>query len=446
MKHLHRAKERSEVKKLLLVEEMLAERVISLVRMLLVGGGAALAVIQALARREEMLRLILPAGILVVFSAFLLVHSLIAVKAALRKGQAAEAMKYLHITADAGLIAWLLHMGIPFASRIINPLHPVDLPLLYTACFSAVAAVYLFINLFRFHFYAALYAGVLLLGLYGLIPFLSPDFTPLFRNPALLTGNLGAMIFLLGSFALDIFLSVFLSGRVRRFLVKHKAQERLARFLPATIDRELLERGQDIPDKGVRCRATILFADIHGFASLTEALSPEETVDLLNAYYNDMIEVIFRHEGAVAKITGDGLTAVFGAPLKSLEAEANAVQAAIDMCRKLESRNAVRTHAKKPLLEIGVGIHTGDVVLGSVGSERRMDFTAIGDTVHTAIRLEQFSQPAAARIIVSETTRARLGSGFSIALLGKTTLKGKTQALRVYSVNPWLTPVDLTQA
>jgi class 3 adenylate cyclase len=445
MKHLHRKKERSEVKKLLLIEEIISERVISLIRVAIVGWFAALAVIRALAHRRDMLEILLPIGIISFFSLLLMVHSLVAGKRTLRTGHYGDVMKYFHITVDALLIAYAAHVGLGFVREFSTALNTVDLALLYTAFFTAAASAYLFINLFRFHLYAGLYAGILLLGLYAVVPFINPVFKPLFHNPRVLGESLYFMALFTSAFLLDLILSILLAARVRRFLVKTKAQERLARFLPETIDRELLERGQDIPDKGVRCRATILFVDIHGFTTLAEAMGPEETVELLNAYYNDMIQVVFKHEGAVDKLIGDGLMAIFGAPLKSVEPESNAVRAAIDMCRQLESLNAVRKHAAKPPLRIGVGIHTGDVILGSVGGERRMDFTAIGDTVNTASRLEQFSRTAAGRIIVSETTRARLGNEFSVSILGKTTLPGKTQALRVYAVNPWLTPVDVTQ-
>jgi class 3 adenylate cyclase len=445
MKHLHRRKERSEVKKLLLIEEILSERVISLIRMTIVAWFAALAVVKALAHRDALWAIILPIGVIALLSIFLLIHSLATGKRSLRTGHYAEVMKYLHITADTALIAYLAHIGIGFVRGFSTSLNTVDLALLYTAFFTAAAAAYLLVNLFRFNIYAGLYAGLLLLGLYAVVPFINPVFKPIFHDPALLGDTLYFMACFSSALLMDIILSVLLAARVRRFLVKTKLQERLARFLPETIDRDLLERGQDIPDQGVRCRATILFADIHGFTTLAEAMGPEKTVELLNAFFNDMIPVIFKYEGAVDKLIGDGLMAIFGAPLKSLEAEANAVRAAIDMCRKLESLNTVRKHAKQTPLRIGIGIHTGDVVLGSVGSERRRDFTAIGDTVNTAGRLEQFSRTAAGRIIISETTRSRLGNEFSVTLLGKTTLRGKTQALRVYTVNPWLTPVDVTQ-
>ncbi len=446
MWHFNRKKERSEVKKLLLIEEILSERVISLIRMAIVGWFATAAVIRALAHQQAMLEILIPIGVITLLSILLLMHSLVAGKRTLRTGHYGDVMKYFHITVDALLIAYVAHSGIRLVRSFSPALTTVDLALLYTAFFMAVAAVYLFVNLFRFHLYAGLYAGILLLGLFAVVPFINPVFLPLFHDMTLLGESLYFMFFFMSAFLLDIILSVLLAARVRRFLVKNKARERLARFLPETIDRDLLERGQDIPDKGVRCRATILFADIHGFTALAEAMGPEETVKLLNAYYNDIIQVIFRYEGAVDKLMGDGLMAVFGAPLKSLEAEANAVRAAIDIFRKLESLNTLRTHSRQPPLRIGIGIHTGDVILGSIGSQQRMDFTAIGDTVNTASRLEQFSRTAAGRIIVSETTRSRLGNEFSVTLLGKTTLRGKAQALRVYSVNPWLTPVDVTQA
>jgi class 3 adenylate cyclase len=448
MNHMLHKRERSEVKKLLLIEECLAERIISIIRMALVGYFAAMAIIRSLAHRQEMLALILPVSILGAAAIFLLVMSLVAGKRALQSGHYGEPMKYIHITVDVALIAYLAHTGLGFIRETSPGLNTVLVALLYTACFMLAAVSYQLVNLFRFHRLSSLYAGALFALIYFVIPFINPFLVPLLRDIRLLSENLMYLGLFASLFLVDTVLALLLAGRVRGFLLKNKVQERLARFLPETIDRELLERGQDIPDKGVRCRATILFADIQGFTALAESLTPEETVDLLNTYFNDMIQVVFKYEGAVDKLIGDGLMAIFGAPLKSLEPEANAVRAAVDMIRKLEGLNALRRHQKKPPLKIGIGVHTGEVVLGSIGSERRMDFTAVGDTVNIASRLENFTRNAGGRIIVSEATRAKLGNEFSVQVLGKVMLKGKTQPLKVFAVNPWLKPVkmDETQA
>jgi class 3 adenylate cyclase len=445
MTHFIHKRERSEVKKMLLVEESLAERVISIIRVALFGYFAALAVFRAVAHRERLLELILPVAVIGSACVFLLVMGLIAGKKALRSGRYGEAMKYLHITADVAIIAYIVHIGLEYV-RLWSPAFDAPLvALLYTACFAIAAVSYQFVNLFRFHSLASFYAGILFAILYFIVPFLNPLLVPLLRDRSLLGPDVYYLILFGGLFVADLVLALLLASRVRRLLLRNKVQERLARYLPETIDRDLLERGQDIPDRGARRRATILFADIEGFTALADSMTPEETVDLLNSYFNDMIQVVFKYEGAVDKLSGSGLTTVFGAPLSSVEPEANAVRAAIDMIRKLESLNALRKHRRLPPLRIGIGVHTGDVIMGDIGSGRRMDFTAVGETVDTASRLEQYARTAAGRIIVSETTRARLGNEFSVQLLGKATLKGKAQPLKVYAVNPWLTPVSVEE-
>lgn len=445
MSHFITKKERSEVKKLFLVQESLAERVIGIVRFLAFGWFGTLAVMQAFRNRSGLVELILPVAVIGSICIILLIFSLIAAKRSLRTGRYARAMKYLTVTADVAVIAYLAHTGLGFIRGFSPDLDLVLVVLIYTACFMFAASSYLFLALFRFHALAVLYAGVLFVILYAVIPFFNPFLFTLLRDPLLFGKKIQYLILFAGMFAADVGLALLLAVRCRRIILSGNARERLARFLPETVDRELLTRGQDIPEAGARCRATVLSVVVEGFGAQADSMKPEDTVSLLNTVFNEMIEAVFAREGALGPLTGDGLKAVFGTPLKTVEPEANAVRAAIEMLRKVESLNTLRRHRRLPLIKLGVGIHTGDLTVGSIGGERRADFTAVGDTVDTAAKLEQYTRTAAGRIIVSETTRARLGNEFSIQLLGKATLKGKTQALKLYAINPWLTPVKVDE-
>ncbi len=438
-------KERSEVKRLFLAEESLSERIISIVRFLAFGWFGALAVRQAFINRAKTLELILPVAAIGSLCIFLLVFSLIAAKRTLRTGRYPRAMKYLHVTADVAVIAYLAHTGLGFMRGFSPDFDLVSIALIYTACFMFAAASYLFIALFRYHAWAVLYAGILFVIIYAVLPFLNPFLLTLLRDPPLFGEKIQYLILFSGMFLSDVGLALLLAVRFRQFMLKSKSRERLARFLPETIDRELFARGQDIPETGVRCRATVLSAVIEGFSALADAMKPEESVALLNSLLGDMIGAVFAREGAINFMTGDGLKAVFGTPLKTLEPEANAVRAAVEMIRKVESFNTLRRHRGLAPIKLGIGIHTGDVIAGVIGGERRSDFTAVGDTVETASKLEQYTRTAAGRIIVSEAARARLGNEFSIQLLGKATLKGKKQPLKLYAVNPWLSPVSVNE-
>src|SRR6266704_820394 len=189
-----------------------------------------------------------------------------------------------------------------------------------------------------------------------------------------------------------------------------RAHERLAReevaranygrFLPEYVVKQMLENPDSFKLGGVLQTITILFADIRGFTRISEHAPPEKIVQLLNRYFSAMTDIIVAHGGTLDKYLGDGLMALFGAPTTTPQDGANAVNAAVAMQRRIISINQELREEGLPEIGVGIGLHTGEAIVGYVGSERRSEYTAIGDAVNTASRLE--SNARGGQILISD--------------------------------------------
>jgi class 3 adenylate cyclase len=215
------------------------------------------------------------------------------------------------------------------------------------------------------------------------------------------------------------------------------AQEAIARssyqrFMPNYVIDVVLESPEGLQLGGKLQPVTILFADIRGFTAMAEKSRPELVVDVLNHYFSAMTEIIFANLGTLDKYIGDGLMALFGAPYQTDDDTINAVNAAIAMQRRLVKLNAELIKLGFAPLEIGIGINTGEVTVGCVGSERRMDYTAIGNPVNLTTRL--MSQAKGQEIIISESTYKLLGNAFRTEPVGDLNLKGLSSTTKAYRV------------
>jgi adenylate cyclase len=191
-----------------------------------------------------------------------------------------------------------------------------------------------------------------------------------------------------------------------------RAHERLAReevaranygrFLPEYVVKQILENPDSFQLGGVNQFITVLFADIRGFTRLSEHTRPEKVVQLLNKYFSEMTEIIFAHGGTLDKYLGDGLMALFGAPTATPDDATNAVNASVDMQRCVQKLNDRLIAENFNPISIGIGLHTGEATVGYIGSERRSEYTAIGDTVNLAARLE--SNCSGGQILISDAT------------------------------------------
>lgn len=212
-----------------------------------------------------------------------------------------------------------------------------------------------------------------------------------------------------------------------------RVRSAMARYMTREVAEQVLAQ-RDAVLGGRAQLATVLFADIANFTSLTEELGATDTVALLNEYFTDMVEVIFKHDGILDKYIGDAMMAVFGAPFVSPHDADNAVCAAIDMQRALAVFNLRRSARGLPPIEIRIGINTDQIVAGNIGSTRRMDYTVIGDGVNLASRLESANRYYGTRILVSGATIERLHESYRFREIDWLIVKGKSAPVPVHEL------------
>jgi adenylate cyclase len=207
------------------------------------------------------------------------------------------------------------------------------------------------------------------------------------------------------------------------------------RYLTPHVAEQVMALGEDALMVGERKEVTILFSDIRGYTTLTENLGAAEVVSLLNQYFETMVEAVFNHEGTLDKFIGDALMAVFGAPLPLVENHAwKAIQSALDMRERLAEFNQRRIIQAQPEIHIGIGISSGEVVSGNIGSQKRMDYTVIGDGVNLSSRLEGVTKEYGCDIILSEFTYELCSHRIWVRELDRIRVKGKHQAVNIYEL------------
>jgi adenylate cyclase len=229
---------------------------------------------------------------------------------------------------------------------------------------------------------------------------------------------------------------VLLKARINASLEKKRLQDQLKemvrRFATPEVAQDLQQSGFSLGGK--RVYASVMFSDIRDFTPLVESQTPEETIDLLNTYYTLMFDAISSHGGVVNQMIGDGLMAIFGAPLPMADHEGGAVRAALEMIELVEMFNMERAAAAKPQIRIGIGIASGEMVAGYAGTSKRATYTCIGDTVNLAARLETHTKVAHRAILIDGATRGKLSEDIGVEPLGAVEIKGKAAAVNVYSV------------
>jgi class 3 adenylate cyclase len=229
---------------------------------------------------------------------------------------------------------------------------------------------------------------------------------------------------------------VLLKARINASLEKKRLRDQqkelIRRFATSEVAEDLQQSGFALG--GRKVRGTVMFSDIRGFTAICESQPPEETIELLNTYYTLMFDAISGHGGVVNQMIGDGLMAIFGAPLPLAEPELAAVRAALDMVEMIELFNQERVALGKAPIRMGIGIASGEVVAGYTGTQQRATYTCIGDTVNIAARLEAHTKEVGRGILLDGDTRGALEERVPLENLGTMQFKGKAGAVAVFAV------------
>jgi adenylate cyclase len=210
-------------------------------------------------------------------------------------------------------------------------------------------------------------------------------------------------------------------------------RERMSRLLSPNVAERIVSGALTIQKGGSLVKeCTVFNSDIRGFTRMSEGAQPQAVVEMLNEYFEEMVDSIFKHEGTLDKFMGDGIMAIWGAPVVHNDDALRSVASSLEQMELLGKWNRKRGGGGHLPIAVGIGIHTGELVAGYVGSSRALSYTVIGDTVNTSARLCGIAQ--AGQIVVSETTYARLGGRFEVEEMPPAHLKGKERPLRIYNV------------
>jgi len=234
-----------------------------------------------------------------------------------------------------------------------------------------------------------------------------------------------------------LLLAQFVSVAYKYFVedrAKRQVKSLFSRYVSPAVVKELIEDPSRARLGGQRREMSVLFSDIRGFTTFSEAREPEEVIHQLNEYFTRMVELLFQHHGTLDKFVGDMIMGLFNAPILDPDHADHAVQMGLAMLEELKVLNARWAQEGRPSLDIGVGINTGDMIVGNVGSERTLSYTVLGDNVNLGSRLESLNKQYKTHIIISESTRSRLRGKYFTRPLGMVRVKGKTIDVEIFEV------------
>ena len=218
---------------------------------------------------------------------------------------------------------------------------------------------------------------------------------------------------------------------------RDKVKNLFNKFHGSSVTDDLLQGG-NVALGGSRKRVAVFFSDIRGFTAFSENKTPEEVVNMLNEYFSAMVKVIYAHQGIVDKFIGDAIMAIWGAPKSTGNDAYEAVMACIEMRKSLDELNKIRIARGDVPIKIGMGLHSGDAISGTVGSDDRMEYTVIGDTVNMASRIESSTKAFGTDLLLSEDIAGQVKSQFILEEAGSAEVKGKAEPLKFFKVRGYI--------
>lgn len=215
---------------------------------------------------------------------------------------------------------------------------------------------------------------------------------------------------------------------------KEKIKQAMGKYLSQDIMKNVVQNIDDIKLGGKRANVTVLFADIRGFTSMSEKMEAEEVSKILNEYFTEIEPIITKHNGVINKFIGDAVMAIFGEPIQDINHPVNAVRCAYDMLKKVDELQDKWLFEGKPKIEIGIGINTGEAFVGNIGSEKRLEYTVIGDTVNLASRIESYNKVYKTNFLISSSTYSYVSSIVDVLKISEVQIRGKAKKMDIYEV------------
>jgi adenylate cyclase len=231
---------------------------------------------------------------------------------------------------------------------------------------------------------------------------------------------------------------IYISLTVYRYLTEERERRKIkgafTYYVSSSVVNEMLKHPEKLKLGGDRKELSVLFSDIRGFTTIAESMSPEELVHLLNQYLTVMTDIVFKYDGTLDKYMGDAIMAIYGAPLYLPDHPSRACRSALEMMRELKKLNEKWVAQGKNPMDIGIGVNTGPMMVGNMGSEQRFDFTVMGDSVNLGSRLEGANKNYRTNVIISEYTYEKVKGEFLCMELDSVRVKGKREPVKIYSL------------
>ena len=237
---------------------------------------------------------------------------------------------------------------------------------------------------------------------------------------------------------LAIQLITMIFGYSYRFILegrnKEKIKQAMGKYISQDIMQNVVKNIDDIKLGGKKAVVTVLFADIRGFTSISEKLTAEEVSVILNEYFTEIEPIITKYNGVINKFIGDAVMAIFGEPIQDLNHAKNAVLCANEILKKVDELRDKWIFEGKPKIEIGIGINTGEAFVGNIGSEKRLEYTVIGDMVNLASRIESYNKVYKTNFLISSSTYSYVSNIADVIKISEVTIRGKSKKMDIYEV------------